>query len=93
MTRSRPALWFDRIQTILALETTDCPDASHVLKLGIYARCTIPEVWLVDLKSGRITRYQGPADGNYRALDILNPGTPVAVPGLPSVSLDLAGLL
>jgi len=31
-------------------------------KLPLYARAGIPEVWLVDIKAGRITRYRDPSD-------------------------------
>lgn len=65
------------------------------LKLGLYARCAIPEVWLVDLKGGRITRYRHPGEAGYGESEILALDSPVPVPGLPSPPsrVDLSGLL
>lgn len=65
------------------------------LKLGLYARCAIPEVWLVDLKAGRMTRYRDPSKTGYGESEILALGSPVPLPGLPAPStrVDLSGLL
>jgi Uma2 family endonuclease len=64
------------------------------LKLGLYARCAIPEVWLVDIKAGRITCYRDPSDTGYGESEILLLDSPVPVPGLPSPPsrVDLSGL-
>lgn len=63
------------------------------LKLGIYARRGIPEVWLADLKASRITHYREPNEAGYRVSGVLDLTTPIPVPGLPSTLLDLSGLL
>lgn len=65
------------------------------LKLGLYARCAIPEVWLVDLKGGRVTRYRDPGAAGYGESETLALDSPVPVPGLasPPCRVDLSGLL
>jgi len=63
------------------------------LKLGIYARFAVPEVWLVDITGGRITRHREPSDTGFRASDVLDLAAPVPIPGLPSLRLDLSALL
>ncbi len=65
------------------------------LKLGVYARCAIPEVWLVDLKAGRVTRYRDPRETAYGQSEILALDSPVPVPGLasPPTRVDLRDLL
>jgi len=62
-------------------------------KLGIYARFAIPEVWLVDITGGRITRYRGPSETGFRTSDVLDLVAPAPLPGLPSLRLDLSALL
>jgi Uma2 family endonuclease len=65
------------------------------LRLGLYARCAIPEVWLVDLKAGRVTRFRNPGETRYGESEILALDSPVPVPGLhsPPSRVDLTGLL
>jgi Uma2 family endonuclease len=63
------------------------------LKLGIYARFAVPEVWLVDINGRRITRYRDPSETGFRASDVLDLAAPVPIPGLPSLRLDLSALL
>ena len=63
------------------------------LKLGVYARFAVPEVWLVDINGRRITRYRDPSEAGFRASDVLDLAAPVPIPGLPSLRLDLSALL
>jgi Uma2 family endonuclease len=63
------------------------------VKVPLYARHGVPEVWIVDLPNGELRIYRSPADGRY--LDensTAEPGvTPVAA--LPDIEIDLSGLL
>ncbi len=63
------------------------------VKVPLYARHGIPEVWLVDLEHGELCLYRLPEGGGYLEQKATsNPGlTPVAA--LPGVAVDLAGLL
>jgi Uma2 family endonuclease len=63
------------------------------VKLGLYARAGVPEVWLIDLKAGQIVRCGRPASAGYRESEPLGDLAAVPVPGLESAHLDLARLL
>lgn len=63
------------------------------VKVPLYARHGIPEVWIVDLQHGELRFYRSPVDAKY--LDqsaTIDPGvTPVTT--LPGIEVDLSGLL
>jgi Uma2 family endonuclease len=63
------------------------------IKLGIYARSGIPEVWLLDLNTRDIMRYWAPAVAGYLKSEPLVESAAVPLPGLPAVHLDLSRLL
>lgn len=62
------------------------------VKLALYARHGIPEVWLVDLRQNRITMHREPAPQGYRrscqaaATDVIEPAA------LPGVALEVAAV-
>ena len=63
------------------------------VKLCLYARHGIPEVWLLDVNAGELTVYREPAEGQYRL--IRKPAaaealTPMLVAG---VAISLAQVL
>ena len=63
------------------------------VKVPLYARHGVAEVWIVDLVNRCILTFSDPADGQYRAratIESLGVLHPVA---LPDVSLDLSRLL
>ena len=45
------------------------------IKVPLYARHGIPEVWLVDLAKMRLEAYHGPEGGEYRHVDYYRSGT------------------
>jgi len=62
------------------------------VKLPLYARHAIPEVWIVDLENRGLCVYREPAEAGYRqAQTIERPGVLVPVT-LPNISIDLSGL-
>jgi Uma2 family endonuclease len=63
------------------------------IKLPLYARHGITEVWLVDLEAGMLRFFRGPQGERYTDITATEtPGlTPVAA--LPGVGVDLEGLL
>jgi Uma2 family endonuclease len=63
------------------------------LKLGLYARSGIPEVWLLDLKARGIVRYWAPGVAGYLKSEPLVERAAVTIPGLPAAPLDLSRLL
>lgn len=64
------------------------------VKVPLYARSAIPEVWLVDLEKGTVTVYRDPRPSGYRTArtvrgdDVL---TPLAFPDLALAVADLVG--
>jgi Uma2 family endonuclease len=55
------------------------------LKLSLYARAGIPEVWIVDLQGEQIVRHTSPSGSTYRSVVRTGRGEEVeslAVPGL-----------
>jgi Uma2 family endonuclease len=63
------------------------------VKVPLYARHGIPEVWLIDGMSPKLTRHRTPLRGVYARTDEPDLMKPVAIERLPAVSLDLSGLL
>jgi Uma2 family endonuclease len=63
------------------------------VKLPLYARHRIPEVWIVDLKNNQLRTYRSPSEGHYReTASTANPGK-VMIPGVPDIAVDLSELL
>lgn len=62
------------------------------VKASLYARHGIPEVWLVDVRDGRLTRYREPLQGSYSRVDQPNLSAPLEVAALPDVRMDLGAL-
>lgn len=62
------------------------------VKLPLYARHNIPEVWIVDLENRGLCVYREPAEAGYRnAQTVEHPGVLVPVT-LPDIPIDLSGL-
>ena len=57
------------------------------VKLSLYARHGIPEVWLIDVEGGRLTAHRDPSDGRYATLE-----TPADLRDLRPRELDGVGL-
>jgi Uma2 family endonuclease len=62
------------------------------VKAALYAEHAIPEFWLVDVRSKRITRYRDPRGRGYMRVDEPDLGAPVEIPGLADTSVALAAL-
>ena len=62
------------------------------IKLPLYARHRIAEVWLVDLTNDQLVRCGGAAPDGYRAVARVAELTRVAPAALPAVAVDLSGV-
>lgn len=63
------------------------------VKVPLYARYGIPDVWIVDLKKRQLHTFRSPSEGHYRDIaSTANPGE-TAVPGMLDVIVDLSELL
>jgi Uma2 family endonuclease len=62
------------------------------VKLPLYAKFGVPEVWIVDLVSAAVEVYREPKGGAYASRERLAAG--LLAPALvPSVTIEVAGLL
>jgi len=61
-------------------------------KVPLYARHGIPEMWLADLGSRRLSRYRAPEQGLYTLVDQPDLGTALEVPALSGVVADVQRL-
>ena len=62
------------------------------IKLALYAKFGVPEVWIIDLPGSAIEVYREPNEGAYASCERLTDGllAPALVPG---VTIDVIGLL
>jgi Uma2 family endonuclease len=62
------------------------------IKLALYAKFEVPEVWIIDLSGSAVEVYREPKDGAYILRERLTDGllAPALVPG---VTIDVTGLL
>jgi Uma2 family endonuclease len=71
---------------LLIVEVADTTlEYDRDVKLGLYARHDIPEVWLLDVNARELTVYREPAEGQYRTIrkpTATEAVAPLAVPGL-----------
>jgi Uma2 family endonuclease len=61
-------------------------------KVPLYARCAIPEVWVLDVNEGAIHVFRELGDGAYRSAFVARVGERVACAALPEVVLEVAEL-
>jgi Uma2 family endonuclease len=62
------------------------------IKIRLYAKHGIPEVWLIDLQHNRLSRCSKPVEGVYQEVVISAPLTKVTLVLLPDVTLNLSSL-
>ena len=81
--------------TRLVVEVSDATlDYDRDVKLPLYARAGIPEVWIVNLQASQLEIFRVPGEGRYR--EVLHPGpdervSPLAVPAIALKPSDLFG--
>ena len=63
------------------------------VKLPLYARAGIPEVWIVDLRHREVRTYRGPGETGYGETSTHRPGDTMALALVPGISLSLDRLL
>jgi Uma2 family endonuclease len=79
--------------TLLVIEVSDTTlRYDRDVKVPLYARHGVPEVWIVDVQNDTLLVYGGLRDGKYeRHAELERPST-MAVTKLPGVTLDVAAL-
>jgi Uma2 family endonuclease len=61
-------------------------------KLPLYARFSVPEVWLVDVMSEYLDVHRDPQEGAYRTVFRVKDLSSVGIAALPGIELDLRSL-
>ena len=62
------------------------------IKIPLYARYGIPEVWIVDLENNQLTKYLSPNDDHYESSNVVNDLSQISVQELPELKINLANL-
>jgi Uma2 family endonuclease len=88
--REKQASPADALLVIEVSDTTVRKDTR--VKIPLYARCGVLEVWIMDLPKGRVHFYRSLADGQYQDVSVVSNPKTVAVPGLDT-EIDLTGLV
>lgn len=79
---------------LLVIEVADTSlEFDRAVKVPLYARHGIAEVWLVDLQNRLLTVHREPKDGIYRNIRTTGAPGKVELSQLAGASVDLAGLL
>jgi len=65
----------------------------RTIKLGLYARFGLPEVWLIDLNQGHVEIYRKPDQGRYTEILIRKAGETIAPLALPDIELAVEAIL
>ena len=63
------------------------------VKLGLYARHGVPEVWLLDVDRNELLVHREPADGHYRQMRRLSATDTATAATAPEISVRLADLI
>jgi Uma2 family endonuclease len=81
-------------QVLLVIEVSDTTlHYDRDVKIPLYARAGVPEVWLVDLQTSSMSVWQDPHDGEYRVVRMLRSGDDLTPALLPDVTLKVADLM
>jgi Uma2 family endonuclease len=79
---------------LLLIEVTDTSmEVDRQIKVPLYARAGIPEVWLVDIGQRHVDIYQNPSPQEYREIRRLGAGQSLTVPGFPDLTLPIDRIL
>lgn len=81
-------------EVLLLIEITDSKiDNERDVKIPIYARSMIQEVWLVDLVENRLEAYRQPTPNGYSLILELRPGQELAPIAFPDFAVSVDAIL
>ena len=89
--RQKQASASDALLVIEVSDTTLRKDLR--VKLPLFARHGVPEVWIIDLEKNCVRFYRSLVDGEYREVSVTSDPDVAPVPGVPDASIDLAKLV
>lgn len=79
---------------LLLIEVSDTTlEYDRQVKLPLYARAGVPEVWIVNLQDERVETYAAPAGGAYQFSHAAARGEEVAARGVDGLRLAVAAIL
>ncbi len=79
---------------LLLIEVSETSrDYDRRVKLPLYARAGIPEVWLADLVENAVEVHRRPRDGRYEELRTYRSGESLRCEALPELEIPVAGIL
>ena len=79
---------------LLLIEVSDTSlEFDREVKLPLYARAGIPEVWIVDLQNSEIVTYSRPEGSDYKQTERAGRDASVAPSMLPGFTLNVGGIL
>lgn len=58
------------------------------IKMPLYARAGIPEVWLVNLPKEAVEIYGEPLEGEYREIRLVKRGESLSAKSVPNLTID-----
>jgi Uma2 family endonuclease len=62
------------------------------IKIPLYARHNIPEVWLIDLENNQLTKFFSPNNSQYETSNIVTDHSQVSIQELPDLKINLTKL-
>lgn len=62
------------------------------IKVPLYARHGVPEVWVIDLEHRRLHLHRSPAQDGYQDVTSVSDGRLTAIPGVTGAMIDLSGI-
>ena len=79
---------------LLLVEVVDGPsDRERALKLPLYARHGVAEVWLIDLEQRQVVVCSDPAPDGYRIVEVARPEQSLRPLAFPNLLVDLVEIL
>lgn len=63
------------------------------VKVPLYARHGVPEMWVVDLKHRKLHLYRTPVGGSYQSVTSTQDAGVTAIPGVGGATVDLSNVL
>jgi Uma2 family endonuclease len=79
--------------TLLVVEVSDSSLAEDKrVKVPLYAKHGVPEVWIVDVQRGRLEIYRDVKSGRYESVLAVEQATPLTIQLFPEIPLNLPKL-
>jgi len=96
--RPRPDYYIGNLPTAqdayLVIEVADTTVAfDREVKVPLYGKAGVPEMWLVDIPQRRVEVYRSPSRDGYGSVRYASPGEMVSLATFPDVALQVAELL